>query len=98
MTEQDVLEALREIYDPELGVNIVDLGLVYDVEIDDGTVHIRMTLTSPGCPLGATIEREVRQTFHLLPAVRDLDLQLVWDPPWGLERINEAGREALGIA
>ncbi len=97
MQQQDVLDVLRNVYDPELGVNVVDLGLVYGVETsEDGTVRLEMTLTSPGCPLGATIEQEVRDTFRLLPGVRDLDLRLVWDPPWSPERITPEGKRALG--
>lgn len=97
MDRNDVLDVLRNVYDPELGVNVVDLGLVYGVQTGaDGLVQVDMTLTSPGCPLGSTIEQEVRETFRLLPGVRALELRLVWDPPWSPERITPEGKRALG--
>ncbi len=98
ITEAEAREALTTVYDPELGINVVDLGLVYDLDVHDGVVRLRMTLTSPGCPLGATIEEGVRELFHLLPGVKGLDFAVVWDPPWSPDRITPAGRLALGMA
>lgn len=96
-TEADILETLKYVVDPEVGVNIVDLGLVYDVDLTDTHTTITMTLTTPGCPLHATIEeaaRRVIETRH--PTITAIDVNLVWDPPWDTEMITEAGRKALG--
>ncbi len=95
--EDTVLEALREVIDPEIGLNIVDLGLVYDLEAHgDGTVRIEMTLTTPGCPLHAAINDAVHRALEPLPGVRAVDLDLVWSPPWTPEMITPEGRRALG--
>lgn len=97
LTEERVEEALREVYDPELGVNIVDLGLVYDIAIKDDTVEVTMTLTTPGCPLHTTLVTAVEQAVRLfVPGVNAVRVHLVWDPPWSPERMSPAGRAALG--
>jgi metal-sulfur cluster biosynthetic enzyme len=76
-------ELLREVIDPEVGVNIVDLGLVYDVGLsDEGVAMIRMTLTTPGCPLGGYIEDAIHETLWGAPGVSDVDVRIVWEPPW----------------
>jgi metal-sulfur cluster biosynthetic enzyme len=90
----DVLEALRDVVDPELGINVVDLGLVYDVTVaDDRTAIIDMTLTSAACPLTDEIEDQARAALDGL--VQDFRINWVWLPPWGPERITEDGREQL---
>ena len=97
LTPELVLGMLRGVLDPELGVNIVDLGLVYDVAVDEGgAVEIAMTLTTPGCPLGGYLEDEVRGCLAQLPQVRDVSVRLVWEPPWGPEKVSASGREQLG--
>ncbi len=94
-----VLEMLRSVIDPELGVNIVDLGLVYDVVIAAGSsVAIEMTLTTPGCPLGGFLDDEIRACLAQLPQVRDVAVRLVWEPPWEPTAMSEAAREQLGWA
>jgi metal-sulfur cluster biosynthetic enzyme len=91
---EDVLEALRDVVDPELGVNVVDLGLVYDVAVEsDHTATIDMTLTSAACPLTDEIEYQARNALEGL--VRDFRINWVWLPPWGPEKITEDGREQL---
>jgi len=91
---EDVLEALRDVVDPELGVNVVDLGLVYSVTVqDDRTATIDMTLTSAACPLTDVIEDQTR--FALDGLVEDFRINWVWMPPWGPEKITEDGREQL---
>ena len=83
VTGDDVHEALREVIDPELGLDIVSLGLVYGVDIaEDGDTTVRMTLTSPYCPMGPMIESQVHAATQFLPGVRDVKVDLVWDPPW----------------
>ncbi len=90
---------LHDVIDPELGVNIVDLGLVYDIAVKDGgTVELEMTLTTPGCPLGGFLEDQIRSCLTALPQVRDVRVELVWDPPWGPEAMSDAAKEQLGWA
>jgi metal-sulfur cluster biosynthetic enzyme len=92
-----VLEALHEVIDPELGVNIVDLGLVYDVAIgSDGDVAITMTLTTPGCPLGGYLEDEINGCLRRFPAVRAVSVDLVWEPPGGPAAMTDAAKRQLG--
>lgn len=96
-TEAGVLDALRQVIDPELGVNVVDLGLIYGIEITEGDVRIVMTLTTPGCPLHAILREAVERALRLLvPGVERVDVDLVWEPRWTPSRITPEGREELG--
>ena len=97
VTEEVVTEALKEVYDPELHYNIVDLGLVYDVEVSDGSVHIIMTLTTPACPIGPMMIEQVQENVGLLPGVKDVDVEITFDPPWGPDLISEEARADLGL-
>jgi metal-sulfur cluster biosynthetic enzyme len=93
-----IREKLREVKDPEIDMSIVDLGLVYDVEFEDGDVLITMTLTSPGCPLGPVIRGEAYAKLKEIPGVKDVDVQIVWNPPWDPRTMaSEDVRMALGI-
>jgi metal-sulfur cluster biosynthetic enzyme len=97
VTEDAVKTALRRVLDPEIGLNIVDLGLIYDLDIDEqGDVSIEMTLTTPGCPLHDAIDEAVQRALGTLPGVRGVQVNLVWAPPWTPEMITEEGRRALG--
>lgn len=89
-------ELLREVIDPELGVNIVDLGLVYDVRVDDGVAMVRMTMTTPGCPLGAYFDDAIHSCFEGAPQVEQVDLDIVWDPPWRPEMMSSEAKKQLG--
>lgn len=80
--EDVVRESLRTVVDPELGLNIVDLGLIYDIKVEDSNVIVKMTLTSPACPLGAVIQGQANQAVKKLPWVKDLKIELVWTPRW----------------
>lgn len=91
-----VLAALREVIDPELGLNVVDLGLVYGIEIRDGAVKVALTMTSSACPLGEHVVRLAEQRLRALAGVKDVAVDLVWDPPWSPERMSDAARQALG--
>jgi metal-sulfur cluster biosynthetic enzyme len=92
-----VRKALRAVKDPELGINIIDLGLVYDVEVSDaGKVHVRMTLTSPGCPAGGEIIQGVRDVAGELEGVSEVDVELVWEPYWTPEKMDPRVRAFLG--
>lgn len=99
LTDDLVLAALREVIDPELGLNIVDLGLVYGVEVsDDGSVAIEMTLTTPGCPLHASFREAIERTlWRAFPDLRDVSVSLVWEPPWTPEMLSDEGRAELGL-
>lgn len=87
---------LSEVIDPELGINIVDLGLVYGVLIRDGTAWIRMTMTTPGCPLGAYFDDAVRAALTGAPGVDQIDLRVVWDPPWEPTMMSNDAKSVLG--
>jgi FeS assembly SUF system protein len=96
--EQRVIQALRTVYDPEIPVNIYDLGLVYDLAVNDtGAVHIHMTLTAPGCPVAQTFPGTVEQAVKSVPGVTNARVELVWDPPWSRELMSEAARLELGM-
>lgn len=99
MTLHDqVIAALRKVFDPEMPVNIYELGLVYDLKVDDaGNVAIRMTLTAPNCPVAGTLPAEVERAARGVPGVNDVKLELVFDPPWTKARMSEAAKLALGI-
>lgn len=97
LTVQEILDSLKYVIDPEVGVNIVDLGLIYRILIEKNAAHIEMTLTTPGCPLHATIAQAVRrilETRH--PRLQDIQMELVWEPPWSTDLITPAGRTQLG--
>ncbi|HLB26267.1 MAG TPA: metal-sulfur cluster assembly factor [Dehalococcoidia bacterium] len=97
VTEEVVMEALREVYDPELHYNIVDLGLVYDVDIKDGDVHVLMTLTTPACPIGPMIAEQVQELLGIMPGITDVDVEFTFDPPWGPDMMTEDAKHDLGI-
>jgi len=94
---EQVREQLKEVIDPELGLNIVDLGLIYDVEVEDGLAIITMTLTSPGCPAGGTIMAGAQEAARRTEGVEDADVRLVWKPFWTPDRIDPDVRAALGF-
>ena|SRR5947209_1024743 len=94
----DVISALSKVFDPEIPVNVFDLGLIYDIIIDaQGTVGIRMTLTAPACPAAQFLPEQVRQAIAAVPGVSDVKVDIVWDPPWSRERMSEAARLQLGM-
>ncbi|MCI0349413.1 MAG: metal-sulfur cluster assembly factor [Acidobacteriales bacterium] len=103
VTEQDVLTMLKQCYDPEIPVNIVDLGLIYGINIrpaaepDLQEVVIDMTMTSPGCPAHASIGQDVKDKVEQLPGVKSATVNVVWNPPWSPERLSEEARRTLGI-
>jgi FeS assembly SUF system protein len=95
---QRVIEALRQIHDPEIPVNIYDLGLIYDLDIDaQGEVAIRMTLTAPGCPVAQTFPAQVAHAVEAVEGVSHCSVELTWDPPWTPQRASEAARLQLGL-
>ncbi len=94
---REVMEALREVRDPELGMNIVDLGLVYNVEVEDGEALVTMTLTSPGCPAGGQILEDSQKQAESVEEIEAADVDLVWKPFWSPDRIDDEVRATLGI-
>lgn len=97
-TQEELRTKLAEVMDPEINMSIVELGLVYDIEYDNGDVLVTMTLTSPGCPLGPVIRGEAYAKLKELPGVKDVDVQIVWSPPWDPRTMaSEDVRMALGI-
>jgi metal-sulfur cluster biosynthetic enzyme len=97
ITPESVRSCLRSIIDPEMGINIVDLGLVYDVHVGDNRIDVDMTLTNPGCPLAGMIATEVEQAIRTaFEEIDDVEVSLVWDPPWTFERLSESAKERLG--
>ncbi len=99
VSKEQVLDALRNVYDPEIPINIVDLGLIYGVSLreDTGVVHIKMTLTAPGCPLTNLILADVKNTVKSLDGVNDVELELVFDPPWTPDMISGDAKKRLGF-
>jgi metal-sulfur cluster biosynthetic enzyme len=98
VTEEQIYNTLRKLLDPELGVNIVDLGLVYDVQIQDGKVAIRMTLTTRGCPMHASFVQAVERAVRELPGVTGVTAEVVWEPAWNPDMISPEGKRALAGA
>jgi FeS assembly SUF system protein len=93
-----VIEALSSVYDPEIPVNIFELGLVYDVIVDSASVvGVRMTLTAPACPAAQTLPVEVREKVRRIPGVSDARVEIVWDPPWSKDRMSDAAKLQLGM-
>lgn len=97
ITEDDIYEVLRECFDPEIPVNVVDLGLIYGVAIDGPAVNIEMTLTAPGCSMGTMIAAEIEDKVLGLPDCERANVAIVWEPPWTPHRMSEAARKQLGI-
>ena len=97
VTKDVVLEALHDVFDPEIPVNVVDLGLIYGVEVDDGNVDVRMTLTFAGCGMGPYIAQQAEWRIAEIEGVEDVNVEMVFDPPWTPDQITEEGKKLLGL-
>lgn len=98
MIENEVIQVLQSIYDPEIPVNIYELGLIYEIDVSpEGSVHIQMTLTSPACPVAGSLPPEVQEKVMAIPGVTDADVEVVWEPTWTPERMTEAAKLELGF-
>ena len=97
VTEETVFEAVKEIIDPEVGINIVDMGLIYGVDINEDTVDITMTLTSPGCPAGGQLVNGTQHVTQQLEGVDEMNVNVVWTPRWTPEMMSEEAKDELGI-
>lgn len=95
-TTSEILDALRSVVDPELGVNVVDLGLIYGIDMDEDSIHIRMTLTTSGCPLHETMLEAVRYVAQMAALTKSIHVDLVWTPGWSPERMSDEARAQLG--
>ena len=96
-TRDEVIEALRQVEDPELGMDIVDLGLLYDVEVVGSKVKVTHSLTSMGCPVGPLIQEDIDRVARGLPGVEDVDVELTWDPPWSPDKMSDDAKFILGF-
>jgi len=97
LTVEDVTEVIRQVFDPELGLDIVELGLLYDVQIVENNVTVFYSLTSIGCPAGPLIHEQILEAMRELPGVEKVTLELIWDPPWTPERMSEDAKLLLGF-
>ena len=97
LSEDDVLEALEEVIDPELGLDFVSLGLVYDVDIEDSDVYVTFTLTTPACPIGPQVSEQMREFVGQLDGIQKVHPKMVFDPPWSPEMMSEDAKFALGF-
>jgi metal-sulfur cluster biosynthetic enzyme len=96
-TREDVIVARRVVEDPELGMDIVELGLLYDVDVEGSNVHVTYSLTSMGCPVGPMIEQQITETVAEMPGVEGVESELTWDPPWTPERMSDDAKFILGF-
>ena len=97
VTRESVMKALKGCLDPEIGISVVDMGLIYGVDIGKDSVHVRMTLTNPGCPMSRMIVKDVEETVKGLDGIKKAEVELVWEPPWSPERMSEAAKLELGF-
>ena len=97
VTEEVATETLKEVYDPELHYHIVDLGLVYEVNVKDGDIKVLMTLTTPACPIGPMITEQIQETLGIMPGVKDVDVEFTFDPPWGTDMMSDEAKSDLGL-
>jgi metal-sulfur cluster biosynthetic enzyme len=97
ITKSMILKSLKGVMDPELGWSVVDLGLIYETKINGGNVHIKMTLTTPMCPLASMIVDDVKGNISRLKGVRNVEVELVWDPPWSPKRLSPQAKKTLGL-
>ncbi len=97
VTTEAIYEALKTVYDPEIPVNIVDLGLVYDVQVKDSDVYVQMTLTFPGCGMGPYIGQQAERAIREMDSIEEVEVEMVFGPTWSAEQISEEARSQLGI-
>lgn len=95
--EERIIEALKTVYDPEIPVNIVDLGLIYDLKVEDSIVQVKMTLTTPACPVAQSFPQMVQDKILEVPGISTVSVDLVWDPPWTKERMSEVAKLQLNL-
>jgi FeS assembly SUF system protein len=94
---EEIVKALKECYDPEIPVNVWDLGLIYDVSVDGEKLHVKMTLTAPGCPMHTFISQDVKEKLQSISGVKEATVEVVWDPPWSPDKMSPQAKAQLGI-
>jgi metal-sulfur cluster biosynthetic enzyme len=94
---EDVKEALKDVYDPEIPVNVLDLGLIYDIQVNEGNVFVKMTLTAAGCGMGPFIAQNAETRIAEIEGVDDVEVEMTFDPPWSFEMITEDGKKLMGM-
>ena len=97
LTLEGVRDVLKNVYDPEIPINVLDLGLIYDVQMDEGNVYVQMTLTAPGCGMGPMIAQQAEWAISELDGVEDVQVEMVFDPPWSPDLISDDGKKLLGL-
>jgi len=97
VSKDDVVAVLKKCYDPEIPINIYDLGLVYNIDIGDERIVVKMTLTAPGCPASAYLSSDVKRKIEALPGVKEAEVQIVWDPPWTPEAMSDIAKKQFGM-
>ena len=95
--KEKIINEIRKIYDPELPVNIYELGLIYDIQVNGNKAEIKMTLTTPNCPVAESLPKEVKEGAMQVEGINDVDLQLVWDPPWNKDMMSDAAKLELNL-
>lgn len=95
--KEQVIEVIKSVYDPEIPVNIWELGLIYEVDVEDNSAIVKMTLTAPACPVAGTMPAAIEVKLMQIPDIKDAHVELVWDPPWGKEMMSEVARLELGM-
>ncbi len=98
VSKDEIVTVLKDCFDPEIPINIWDLGLVYDIKVDNENVGIKMTLTAPGCMMGGMIAEEVKAKIKAMEGVKDAKVELVWDPPWTPDKMSQEAKAQMGIA
>ena len=95
--KEKIINEIKKIYDPEIPVNIYELGLIYDIKVDDNNVEVKMTLTSPNCPVAESLPKEVKDSILKIKDVKNVELKLVWAPPWNQDMMSEAAKLELNL-
>jgi len=97
ISKEQVFEALKNVFDPEIPINVVDMGLIYEIEVQEETVSIKMTLTAPGCPMHTVIAQDVKDQVKEKTGAKEVNVQMVWEPRWTPDRMSQDARKTLGI-
>ena len=95
--KKEIIEEIRKIYDPEIPVNIYELGLIYDIKVENDTAKVKMTLTTPNCPVAESLPKEVKDSAMQVEGIEKVEVELVWEPPWDKDRMSEAVRLELNL-
>jgi metal-sulfur cluster biosynthetic enzyme len=95
--DEEAWDQLTHVYDPEIGIDLVNLGLIYELQVRDGDVHLRMSLTTPGCPMSDTMPEVVERAIAMVPGVREVTVELVWEPRWDPDMMTDEARRELGF-